>query len=145
MEQFNKALSFILGLVVVAVFIVVASGKINLKGINFPKAQTATNTIPSTTPNTTPKPTSKPWFSFSNQPTITPKVATSSTTTVATNSKGSIKEPNQQNPNYHSYSGLNVVNAPASIPNTGIPIVLFPLFGTSLITGIFMKKTGKKE
>ena len=143
MEQFNKALSFILGLVVVAVFIIVASGKFNLKGMIFPKTQTATNSIPTVTPYITPKPTSKPWFSFFNptatptpkptvKPTITPKPTTN---TAYTNNS-------HNDPNYHPYSGSS---APTSIPNTGIPIVLFPLFGTSLLTGIFMKRTGKKD
>lgn len=129
MEQFNKALSFILGLVVVAVFIVVASGKFNFKGLTVPKAGTATAGTP------TPKPTSKPWFSF-NKPTVaptakpTPKPTTTQNNTTYTN--GGVQ----------SYSGSTV---PTSIPNTGVPIVLFPIFGTSLITGIFMKKSGKRE
>jgi len=129
MDQFNKALSFILGLVVVAVFIVVASGKFNFKGLSLPKSKTAINI--------TPKPTSKPWFSF-NQPTSKP----TSTPKINTFSKGGVQQQNQQDPNYRSYSGSQV---PTSIPNTGVPIVLFPLFGTSLLTGIFMRKTGKKE
>ncbi|PIV08421.1 hypothetical protein COZ40_01295 [Candidatus Roizmanbacteria bacterium CG_4_10_14_3_um_filter_39_13] len=133
MDQFNKALSFILGLVVVAVFIVVASGKFNFKGLSLPKSKTAINT--------TPKPTSKPWFSF-NQPTTKPTAKPTSTPKINTLSKGGVQQQNQQDPNYRSYSGSQV---PTSIPNTGVPIVLFPLFGTSLLTGIFMRKTGKKE
>lgn len=149
MEQFNKALSFILGLVVVAVFIIVASGKFNIKGIIFPKAQTATNSTPTVTPYTTPKPTSKPWFSFFNKPTAVPTPKPKTKPTIAPKtivySNGSTQQQNQQNqqnPNYHSYSGAQT---PSSIPNTGVPIVLFPLFGASLLTGIFMKKTGKKD
>jgi len=163
MEQFNKALSFILGLVVVAVFIVVASGKFNIKGLPLPKAKTAINVTPTITPLVTPKPTSKPWFSFLNKPTVTPSTlkvtpkptakpwffATKPTVqpTVAPKkmgtSKGVITQPTiQLDPNYHSYSGSNV---PTSIPNTGVPIVLFPLLGTSLLTGVFMRKTGKKD
>ena len=137
MDQFNKALSFILGLVVVAVFIVVGSGKFNFKGFSLPKSKTAINIIP--------KPTSKPWFSF-NQPTAKPIVKPTAKPTsipkINTYSKGGVQQQNQQDPNYHSYSGSQV---PTSIPNTGVPIVLFPLFGTSLLTGIFMRKTGKKE
>jgi len=146
MEQFNKALSFVLGLIVVAVFIIIASGKFSFKGLSFLKAQTAVNITPTITPDITPKPTSKPWFSFLNQPTAipTPKPTAKPTFTpkVVVYNNSSIPRQNQQNPNYHSYS---VSQVPTSIPNTGIPIVLFPLFGTSLITGIFMKKTGKKD
>jgi hypothetical protein len=137
MEQFNKALSFILGLVVVAVFIVVASGKFNLKGFNLAKSGTSS----STAVDVTPKPTSKPWFSFgSAKPTATPTMPAKKITLT-----GSTMNVNQQSaqvdPNYHSYSGSNT---PTSIPNTGVPIVLFPLFGSSLLTGVFLKKQGKK-
>ena len=138
MEQFNKALSFILGLVVVAVFIVVASGKINLKGINLLKS-TKTAGI---TPSVTPKPTSKPWFSFGAKPTGKPTATPTSKPTVKSISytnttKGGTQVIKQVDPNYHSYSGSNI---PTSIPNTGVPIVLFPLFGTSLLTGIFLRR-----
>ena len=146
MEQFNKALSFILGLIVVAVFIVIASGKFNLRQAIFPKAQTAINITPTVTPIMIPKPTSKPWFSFLTRPTAvpTPKPTTKPTPTpkTVTYNNNSVSEEKQQDPTFHSYSGSNT---PTSIPNTGIPIVLFPLFGTSLLTGIFMKKTGKKD
>ena len=146
MEQFNKALSFILGLIVVAVFIVIASGKFNIKGINIPKSGSASNITPTVTPYMTPKPTSKPWFSFFGQPKATPTVAqkakiASTSKTIAYN-KNTAQQQNQVDPNYKPYSGSNT---PSSIPNTGIPLVLFPLFGTSLITGVFMKKMGKKE
>jgi hypothetical protein len=145
MEQFNKALSFILGLIVVAVFIVVASGKFNLKGLSFSNTKTTAKTTPTVTPNVTPKPTSKPWFSF-NQPTVKPTAKPTPKPTAVpktTTKNGSVFSPvSQTNPNYHSYSGTS---APTSIPNTGVPIVLFPLFGTSLLTGIFMKKSGKRD
>jgi len=149
MEQFNKALSFILGLVVVAVFIVVASGKFNLKGINLPKIQTTTNITPTVTPNITPKPTSKPWFSFLVKPIATPTPKPVAKPTISPKitiySNNSAAQQNQSNPNYHSYSGSQVSQVPTSIPNTGIPVVLLPLFGMSLITGMFMKKTGKRD
>ena len=135
MEQFNKALSFILGLIVVAVFIVVASGKFNIKGLTIPKANTVSNNVLSPTP----QPTSKPWFSF-GQPKATPTPAIKTITTLS--NKSSVIIQNQQDPNYHSY--LNQ-NTPTAIPNTGVPIVLFPLLGTSLFTGIFMRKAGKRD
>ncbi len=138
MEQFNKALSFILGLVVVAVFIVVASGKFNFKNALFPKSQVATNGI---TPTVTPKPTSKPWFSF-NQPTAKPTPKPTSVPKTNVYTMNTTNTAQQQDPNYHSYSGST---APTSIPNTGVPFLAFPLFGSSLLTGIFMKKKGQKK
>jgi len=117
MEQFNKALSFILGLVVVAVFIIVASGKFNIKGLNLAKSASPTKTAPTMTPI----------------PTKSPSVLRTST-----------QAPQQKkvDPNFHSYSGSTV---PTSIPSTGVPIVIFPLLGSSLLTGIFMKKSGKRD
>ncbi len=137
MEQFNKALSFILGLVVVAVFIIVASGKINIKGINLAKStKTPTPAI-----SITPKPTSKPWFSFGAKPTVQPtsrpvQRPLPTQTMYTYNKTGATQQI--VDPNYHSYSGSSV---PTSIPNTGVPFLLFPLLGTSLITGVFLKKT----
>lgn len=138
MEQFNKALSFILGLVVVAVFIIVASGKFNFKGLNVAK----TNTSVSGTP--TPQPTSRPWFFFGSKPTVAPTTKPTPTSTPQTNAYAGNGEQqqNQQDNSFHPYSGTST---PTSIPNTGVPIVLFPLFGTSLLTGIFMKKSGKRD
>lgn len=137
MEQFNKALSFILGLIVVAVFIVVASGKFNIKGVNLSK----TNTTTGIKPIVTPKPTSKPWFSFGVKPTVAPTVIPKKYTFTGSTMK-TTQQQTQVDPNYKPYTGSQV---PSSIPNTGIPIVLFPLFGTSLLTGIFMRKTGKRS
>jgi len=145
MDQFNKALSFILGLVVVAVFIIVASGKINLKGITLPKSQATTGTVtPTVTPIQTPQPTGRPWFAFFGPPAAapTPLPTALPTPTIIPQTAGLATGGSTQNPNYHSYSATNT---PASIPNTGVPIALFPLLGSSLLTGIFLKKTGKKE
>jgi hypothetical protein len=168
MEQFNKALSFILGLVVVAVFIVVASGKFSFKGLALPKSKITGNITPTVTPKLTPKPTSKPWFSFGQptaKPTVTPKLTpkptskpwfsfgTQPTAIPSPTAKPTMPfakrfttdtmvVPNTVDPNYHSYLGSS---SPTSIPNTGVPIVLFPLFGTSLLSGIFIKSAGKKD
>jgi len=126
MEQFNKALSFILGLIVVAVFIVVASGKINFKNFSFPKAKVATKATLSPTP--TP-----------NQSQII----------VATNTNNQTGAGTMQNENFHSYASNGTTKGgatvPASIPNTGVPIVLFPALISSLSAGIFLRSTGKKR
>lgn len=124
MDQFNKALSFILGLVVVAVFIVVASGKIKLNGIKFPSASTNTAKV-SVTPS--PSPTIKPISTL--------KVESKGQQVVA----GNTPVPTY-NPVYHTYGNKNV---PTSIPNTGVPIVLFPLLGGSLAAGFFLKSKGR--
>ncbi len=123
MDQFNKALSFILGLVVVAVFIVVASGKIKLSGLKLPSTKAKVSITP------TPSPTIKP------------------ISTLKVDSRGNvvptIKAPSPTyNPTYHSYGNANV---PTSIPNTGVPIVLFPLLGGSMAAGLYLRSKGSKE
>lgn len=125
MEQFNKALSFILGLVVVAVFIVIASGKINFKNITFPKAKNTTKTVLSPTP--------------------TQKKVQLAVTNGTNNKTGTGV---QQNENYHSYTSHSTTGTPAiptSIPNTGVPIVLFPALITSLSAGVFLRSSGKNK
>src|SRR3990167_7872695 len=52
MDQFNKAISFFLGLIVVVVFLAVATGKINLKGKTLPFLKGSTVSV---TPTPSPK------------------------------------------------------------------------------------------
>jgi hypothetical protein len=125
MEQFNKALSFILGLIVVAVFIIVASGKFSIKGLNLAKSASPTKMAPTMTPI----------------PTKSPLVTVKTNTNKIVAPTKAVQQK-KVDPNFHSYSGSTV---PTSIPNTGVPIVIFPLLGSSLLTGIFMKKSGKKD
>lgn len=58
----NKVISFILGLVVVVVFVAVLTGRINLKKPGFLSGKT--------TPTTTPSPTTISNVSLKNEPTI---------------------------------------------------------------------------
>lgn len=127
MEQFNKALSFILGLVVVAVFIIVASGKFNIKGLNLAKSVSKAKITPTVTPTPAKKITT---------------TLNKTTVNKTSNSTSNTQVTKQVDPNFHSYSGSSV---PTSIPNTGVPIVMFPLLGTSLLTGILMKRSQKKD
>ena len=116
MEQFNKVISFVLGLVVVVIFLAVATGKINLKGTPF-LSKGATNI------KITPSPTPKQNKFVLNQ-------------TPTTKNVSSIKA---NNPDYHTYNGAPV----SSIPSTG-PELLLPLAASSLIGGLFLKGKGKK-
>lgn len=127
MEQFNKALSFILGLIVVAVFIIVASGKFNIKGLNLAKSVSKAKI----TPTVTPTPAKKSATTLNK-----------TTTNITSKSTSNTQTTKQVDPNFHSYSGSTV---PTSIPNTGVPIVMFPLLGSSLITGILIKRSQKKD
>jgi hypothetical protein len=114
MEGFNKAISFILGLVVVVVFIAVLTGRINLgKKITLPKILSISKTTPTLSP----------------APTITGKKI-SSIKIDATNS------------GYGPYNQkTNNVKTNGTIPSTGAPIFLFPLAAASFITGSFLRRS----
>jgi len=117
MEQFNKALSFVLGLIVVAVFIVFASGKINLKNLTLPKGKTVTKATLSPTPSAVP----------------------------AQNQTVSKTENADYHPYVTSVPTKKIATIPSSIPNTGVPIVMFPALISSLATGMFLRSSGKKK
>ncbi len=120
MEQFNKVISFVLGLVVVVIFLAVATGKINLKGKALPFSKGATPT----TSAITPTPSSKKTTLSLNQVQPVKKNETASSTTP----KGSYE--------YHSYG---VTNTPSNIPSTG-PELLLPLAFTSFIAGKYLNR-----
>ena len=116
MEQFNKVISFVLGLVVVVLFLAVATGKINLKGTTLPFAKN--NTVKGTpTPSTTQKKTTTTF-------TQVPKTITSSTAS---------------NPDYQQYKPGSI----NTIPNTG-PEFLLPLVASSFFGGLFLRGKAKK-
>lgn len=113
MDSANKVISFVLGLVVVIVFIAVITGRIKLK-----------------------PPSSLPFFrktAITTSPTPKPNIISSITTT----SKETTKTTSTTKPSYRSYNGINKVR---SIPGTGAPTVLLPLAISSLLGGVFLRK-----
>ncbi len=100
MEDLNKAVSFILGLVVVVVFIAFISGKIKIGG----KLGSVISKQ-----SITPTPTTK----------IVP------TTT------------------YNKYA--QTTPAAKTIPATGSPIIIFPILLSGAASGLYLRRTGKKN
>lgn len=163
MDQFNKAISFILGLVVVAVFIAIASGRINLKN----KLPLFAKSTPTPALSITPIPTTitekKQTSLFGNlfnfnkpKPSSTPTpvqkkiVPTIVTIGTVNNSSGGITYPknqtgaignNNNSVEYHSYSNVENVS---NIPSTG-PSMILPLIFSSLAGGIYLKRKSGKE
>lgn len=127
MQGLNRAISFILGLIVVVVFIAVVSGKIKLGSIIPSLSRTTTKAVVSPTP--TPTGTA-PAVTQTNTTTNTYKTNgnTASNTTGGT-TKG----------------GTNTVTNVTTIPNTGVPTLLIPFFLSSGIVGTFLRKIGKKS
>ncbi len=110
MEGFNKLISFILGLVVVVVFLAILTGKINLSGLGFRGIKPFTET------KTTPTPTPSPLLSLKQSP--TPYVV------------------NQ----YQTQTKINSQQTTKQIPATGSPTLLLPILVSSLASGFYLKK-----
>ncbi|NMB84002.1 hypothetical protein GYA28_01810 [Candidatus Roizmanbacteria bacterium] len=107
MENMNKIVSFILGLVVVVVFLAIVSGKIKLGG------------------------------KLSN---ITGAVKTTPTPTVS-----KLTLPTPQITQYNQYQTQKNNGAVKTIPATGSPTLLVPFVLTGLGSGLFLRKSGKKQ
>ena len=116
MDSFNKVISFVLGLVVVLVFLAVVTGKLNLK--SKPPSTSASKTtgffnFGGSSPTPTPIPTQKP-----------------STVTVTGIRGNNLYKQNSQ--------------IPKSIPATGLPTLFIPMLLSGLVGGNFLRKTDKK-
>jgi hypothetical protein len=125
MEQFNKVISFVLGLVVVVIFLAVATGKINLKG------KLPTFSGASSSKSITPTPTKK----ASSTMTLNQTTQTSQ----GTQTKGGIPVTNST-----TYRSYNSVGSVSNIPSTG-PELLLPLAVSTFLGGSFLRRSGKKS
>ncbi len=148
MENFNKVLSFILGLVVVIVFVIVLSNRLKLGDTFLPfKNNKAKITVTPTPIPTEAQKEKKPGF-FSRlfrrtTPTPTPakQVAkiTQTPTQITTNNYQTgqpiVKATPQ--PQQTTKGGVNGVK---TIPSTGSPGALLPLFGSSALLGFYLRR-----
>lgn len=136
MDSFNKVISFILGLVVVIVFFLVLSGKINLKSKLASNGASATPTPISTVS----KSTDNGFFNlgaFLNQPTVTPTpTSTQNPTTISSITVSGNNTYNQVSPS---------VKTGKTIPSTGLPTLFIPALFSGLMGGSFLRKTGKRK
>lgn len=120
MDNLNKIISFILGLAVVVVILVILATKFNLRERILPLSSN-NNTKVTTTPT----------------PTLTSKAKTK----VVTNNPTVTNAPSS----YHAYN--TVAPQPdkvTSIPKTGAPTLLIPITLLSFMTGVYLSKRGKK-
>lgn len=125
MEQFNKIISFVLGLAVVIIFLLVATGKINLKG----KLPLLSGSSSSKTITPTPTPSKK-----------TTALNPTYSSTGGTQTKGGLYLSPTPSAAYHSYNSPGNVN---SIPSTG-PELLLPMALAAFAGGSFLRRSGKK-
>jgi len=104
MEDFNKVISFVLGLIVVIVALVIIGRKYDLTKKLLPFSTTASVSV-------TPTPTGK----------------------VVSEVRVSSNQSSNQTRNYYQ------TQKPTSIPATGAPTFLLPLFGSSLLVGLKLR------
>ena len=136
MESFNKVLYFILGLVVVLVFIIVFTGRLNL-GKNF--RPLAGNTTLTPTPKVQAK---KGFFSFlGGQSTVTPSPAARPSATptpmpymMPESSKGNVSQPIAQKTTKGAASNVQ------TIPATGSPVQILLFSIPALSAGLYLRK-----
>jgi len=114
MDNFNKVLSFILGLVVVIVFFAVLTGRLSLKK-SFPFISTKA------TPNISNKATPTAKVEITPTPTPVSSIVVSPTTSI-----------------YQRYQ--TTTKTPSSIPSTGSPTLLLPFFISTLAAGFYLRK-----
>lgn len=129
MDSFNKVVSFVLGLVVVLVFLSVVTGKLNLKG-----KSASTSVI-------TPTPVQKSndgLFGFFNKPTPT-------STPIPTQKPLPISAINVGGNNVYNQYGPTSPSYPKSIPSTGLPTLFIPTLLSGLVGGSFLRRSGKKK
>lgn len=114
MDNLNKTVSFVLGLVVVLVFLAIITGRLNLK-----------NKLPTLGRKSSPTPTQK---------LVGQKVSNGSTVLPTLTLTGS------QNSTYNQYQVVQG-KIPDTIPSTGSPTILLSFLFSSLGGGLLLKKS----
>jgi len=125
MDNFNKVLSFILGLVVVVVFFAVLTGRLSFKK-NFPFITSKSNSM-TKSDGITPTP----------RLTITPTPVSS---LVISSQKTSSSKENASDDNSYYRRYQTTSTTPKSIPSTGSPTFLIPFFISTLGFGFYLRK-----
>ena len=116
MDNFNRVISFVLGLVVVIVFFAVLTGKLKLPGkLGSPFAKTSPTPTPTKSINPTPI----------------------STVRIENETSGRALG--------NSYKTQSNSSAAKSIPSTGLPTLFIPTLLSGALGGSFLRKTGKKR
>jgi cytoskeletal protein RodZ len=143
MEGMNKIISLFLGLVVVMVLFAIITGRFTpFKSKNL----SSTATKISGTPTPTPAGQKKFLGLFnigSTKPTVTP-TPTKATVVVDTTTTGSYTNTatNTSNGTYINPT-TNQVGSIKTIPATGSPTELLPLFGSALLAGVYLRRKTK--
>lgn len=139
MESFNKVLYFILGLVVVLVFIIVFTGRLNLGKTFRPLA----NITPSPSPKVQEK---RGFFDFfrPKKPTVTPTPRVQATPTpsylLPTNVPQQPQQQMQPQQPQQVTTSKGGVSQAQTIPATGSPIGIIALAIPTLTAGLYLRR-----
>lgn len=125
MSGFNKITSFVLGLIVVLVFLLVFGSRINLsdKLLAFRSEKSVTTPTPTPTLSVTPTPKKgffESLFGAKSTPTPTPTSASMASSQSAASPQG-------------------MTNTPKNIPSTG-PELLFPIAISAFGSGLYLRR-----
>ncbi len=118
MDNFNRIASFVLGLVVVIVFLAVISGR-----LGFGKKTNSLSTQTKVSPTVGPTTAMRAYVS----PTPIVRLVTSPTRTIAYNNVN------------------NNTKSPTTIPSTGSPTLLLPILFSALGSGLYLRRKTKKD
>lgn len=125
MDNFNRILSFIIGLVVVVVIVAIIANRINVRRRVSNLTQSISKTV-STTPT--------------RVPTITPVYSPTPTTAAAGTNRSRYTTP-QPTQIARTKGGLIVTTTPPNkIPSTGAPTLLLPLSMAGMFMGVYLRK-----
>ncbi len=159
MENFNKVLSFVLGLVVVVVFVVVLSGRLNL---NLKNALTGKKTsigkvsvtgTPTPTPITTAKKVSPSGKQDNkDQTTTTQSNQNSEPLKVSDDTPGwndeEVVTPTPatvQKPTTQATASAQTKGGIKEIPSTGLPLGFMPAAFSTLFGGVYLSRAGRRK
>lgn len=141
MDSVNKVISFILGLIVVVVFIAIVTGRFkignNLKNLSKVKVS------PTVTVKITPTPTKYNVVTGYNSTTVklTPPSAAPKTTKQTNGYTSTGYQAYNASPTTQVMNNNNL----STIPNTGAPTLLLPTAFSMLAGGTFLKRLSRKK
>lgn len=134
MSGFNKVTSFVLGLIVVLVFLFVFGSRVNISDKLLAFKDTKVTPTPAVvTTTTTPK--KKGFFEslFERKTSPTPTPSQKTTEIVVDSAKVETKGA-------ATNTSTTMTNQPQTIPQTGSPTILLPILVSALGSGLYLRK-----
>ncbi len=140
MSGFNKVTSFVLGLIVVLVFLFVFGSRVNLSDKLLAFKDTKVTPSPSSVQAPTPTPVTKKKGFFESlfgrkiTPTPTATPTSKITKIIENNTKGSVSTTTT------TTAANTMTTQPKTIPQTGSPTILLPILISALGSGMYLRK-----